>query len=198
MEYSSTTEYCIICTMLSFIDTLDLIVLVGLYKMHTAGLISFFSQFTNFGSIKIIGVLAVLLAAYLLWRHKRAQIAGLATTLIGSAVVIFGLKVLIKHGRPDALHAAIHETGYSFPSGHAGMSAAFYGYVIFLVSQSKLSRNARLFVILALGVWILAIGFSRIYLGVHLLSEVLGGYLVGWIFCLDRGQSQSAPTKRTI
>jgi len=70
----------------------------------------------------------------------------------------------------------IEETGYSFPSGHAMVSMAFYGMLVYLIWQTKISLNKKKIWTIVLSVLILLIGISRIYLGVHYVSDIIGGF----------------------
>ncbi|MEO7291570.1 MAG: phosphatase PAP2 family protein, partial [Ginsengibacter sp.] len=74
--------------------------------------------------------------------------------------------------------------GYSFPSGHATMSITFYGLIIFLVWQNVKNVLLKWTLIILLGLLIIFIGASRVYLRVHYASDVLAGFCVGlmWLF----------------
>jgi membrane-associated phospholipid phosphatase len=72
----------------------------------------------------------------------------------------------------------IEETGYSFPSGHSMISMAFYGYIIYLIYKYVKNKYIKWISIVLLSILICSIGISRIYLGVHYTSDVLGGFLI--------------------
>ena len=72
----------------------------------------------------------------------------------------------------------IEETGYSFPSGHSMISLAFYGYLIYLIYKYINNKHLKRILIIILSTLICIIGVSRIYLGVHYTSDVLGGFLI--------------------
>ena len=100
-------------------------------------------------------------------------------------VVNLGLKELAARPRPDAGLALVEETGYSFPSGHAVFAAAFFGALIVLLSRWRRldGRPAlRLTLQAALTMLILAVGASRVFLGVHWPSDVVGGFLFGVLY----------------
>ena len=92
------------------------------------------------------------------------------------------LKEVAARPRPDAALALVEETGYAFPSGHAVFAAAFYGALIYLLSHwgAFSDRPALRRAIQALlALFILAVGASRVYLGAHWPSDVIGGFLFG-------------------
>ncbi len=96
------------------------------------------------------------------------------------------LKQIINRARPDVEHLVTVET-LSYPSGHAMMAMAFYGILIYLIWQFPWNSLLRYGLIFLLAVLILSIGYSRIYLGVHFPSDILGGYIAGFIwviFCI--------------
>ena len=87
------------------------------------------------------------------------------------------LKNIFLIPRPDTL-TLISENGFSYPSGHAMTSLAFYGFLIYLVYQKMKPSILKKMIILLFILLIFLIGFSRIYLGVHHFSDILGGYLI--------------------
>lgn len=68
--------------------------------------------------------------------------------------------------------------GYSFPSGHSMISAAFYGFLIYLIYKKVKNKKFKITLIIVLSILIVSIGISRIYLGVHYTSDVLAGFTV--------------------
>lgn len=124
--------------------------------------------------------LSPLVSVYLFYQKKILEAVFLNVSLISAWVADDLLKISFERSRPmgEALTVA---AGYSFPSGHAMVSLAFYGFLAFLLlnhSRDKRTRRA------AAGLYILVlfIGFSRIYLNVHYTSDVLAGFLFGSIF----------------
>ncbi|MHB8860485.1 MAG: phosphatase PAP2 family protein [Minisyncoccota bacterium] len=146
-----------------------------------------FEAVTFFGSSEMrsptIIVLAGVVGIVLLARPRyRPFLAGFVTTLAGAAVSGLALKDIVQRARPDGLIPAITESGFSFPSGHAVASMAFYGFVAFLLCR-QYPRHAKLIGAAAAAI-ILAIGFSRLYLGVHFPSDVIAGYVLGGLWLL--------------
>lgn len=92
------------------------------------------------------------------------------------------IKFIIKRPRPDEIFHLVKETNYSFPSGHSMSAMAGYGLWIIEVKNSNLKYKNGLVVIL--GLMIFLIGLSRIYLGVHYFSDVIGGFLLSLSYIL--------------
>ena len=94
------------------------------------------------------------------------------------------LKAFIARARPDLLEPIVIERGFSFPSGHSLLSMVAYGVLGVLVMRSRLPRAARRGVVAVLGVLILLVGVSRIWLGVHYPTDVLAGWTAGAVIVL--------------
>ena len=129
---------------------------------------------TNLGGAIFLIICAVILLIFI--KNKRIGIS-ICTNLALITVLNQAIKALLKRPRPDE-YRIIEETGYSFPSGHSMVSMAFYGYLIYLISQNIKNKYLKYTLIVILSLLIVSIGISRIYLGVHYTSDVLGGFLI--------------------
>lgn len=97
---------------------------------------------------------------------------------IASVVVNNIIKIIIKRERPNFLVLA-NETSYSFPSGHSMISILFFGSIIYLVNKYNIKYKKTITILLS--IFIILVGLSRLYLGVHFLTDVIGGYLCGFV-----------------
>ena len=95
-----------------------------------------------------------------------------------SALLNFIIKNIIQRPRPPIEYRLAEESGYSFPSGHAMVSMAYYGVLIYLIYKNIKNKYLKTLLILLLSIIIITIGISRIYLRVHYTSDVIAGYLL--------------------
>ena len=149
------------------------------YKLISTFLISDFvtpiAKFiTNFGGAIFLSIATVML--FLFIKNKK-----IGLSIISNIVIITVLNQLLKRilqrPRPTEFRI-VEETGYSFPSGHSMVSMAFYGYLIYLIYRYIKNKYVKWTLITILSILICLIGISRIYLGVHYTSDVLGGFLL--------------------
>jgi undecaprenyl-diphosphatase len=133
---------------------------------------------SDIGSPTVLRIAAAALALLLLLRGARRLSLWVAATMAGGAAIDEALKVLVDRARPVFAHPVATAPGPAFPSGHA-FTATLGAGVFLLTLLPLLSRRARA------GAWLLAalvpiaVGYSRIALGVHWTSDVLGGWLLG-------------------
>jgi undecaprenyl-diphosphatase len=125
-----------------------------------------------------LGIAVAIGAAYAAWRGHRRLALYLVVTAIGGGLVDSAVKLLVNRPRPHVDHPLVYAFGKSFPSGHAMSSTVTYGALL-LVFLPVLSRRARVVAFVATVVLLLAIGMSRLLLGVHFISDVLAGYVLG-------------------
>ena len=149
------------------------------YKIISTFLISDFATpiakfITNFGGAIFLITLTVIL--FILIKNKKIGLS-IFLNLVIITVLNQLLKRILQRPRPTEFRI-IEETGYSFPSGHSMVSMAFYGYLIYLIYKYVKNKYVKWGLIVLLSILICSIGVSRIYLGVHYTSDVLGGFLV--------------------
>lgn len=92
-------------------------------------------------------------------------------------------KAIIRRERPFEL-MIVNESGYSFPSGHSMTALIFYGYFIYLTWESNLKKTSKILITILNIILILLVGISRIYLGVHYPTDVIGAYFLGLFYLI--------------
>lgn len=137
---------------------------------------------TYSGSYVVISGLTFLSAVSFYIHKHTARILPLLVSVGGSAMTVYILKHVFHRARPLA-EALYLETSSSFPSGHATMAMALYGFILYTVWKHDKHYLKNSFVFF-LAILIILIGLSRLYLGVHYLSDVLVGYVIGFIWLL--------------
>lgn len=129
---------------------------------------------TSFASPIIL--LIVTATLFISIKNKKIKYS-IVINLAISVILNFILKNIIQRPRPTD-HRLIDEFGYSFPSGHSMVSMAFYGYLMYLILKNIENKYVRIFSAIIIGALIICIGLSRVYLGVHYSSDVVGGFMV--------------------
>lgn len=134
---------------------------------------------TYFGSIYPF-ILIIVLSLFL---KDKKYFKYLSINLILITVLNITMKSLFARPRPLDI-SLVEETGYSFPSGHSLTSMAFYGLLIYLITISNLSKKLKIILNIILSLLILIVGLSRIYLGVHYFTDVIGGFSLAIIYLI--------------
>lgn len=167
------------------LDAFDMAVVTYLRSFASEGITKIMVFITNLGSAYVeIGVL-VALGGYLFFRLKHVwDPALLVASLLGGAVLNTVLKLIFQRSRPDIEHL-VEAGGYSFPSGHAMVSASFYGMIGYILWVNLRNRSQPAWYVVPLTLFlVLAIGTSRVYLGVHFASDVLAGFAAGGVWLI--------------
>jgi len=134
---------------------------------------------TFFGEAKLlipIGLLGSIIGFFFFKDNKRTVC--FAGNLILIAALNWTIKHIVQRPRPDESLRLVTEDGFSYPSGHAMVTTAFYGLIIFFVYDNIENKLLRNLICIGLSLLILLIDFSRVYLGVHYVSDVLSGTLI--------------------
>lgn len=145
---------------------------------HAIGLLdAVLRGLTLLGAIPVVVGIVVVSGALLIRVQRRAEAVGLAAFMAGQGVVDDVLKLAVHRPRPQLFaHAPAH--GFSFPSGHAMTTVCLGAALLFLV-WPRLPASLRWVVAVAVALIVAGVGVSRVYLGVHYPSDVLGGWLAG-------------------
>jgi undecaprenyl-diphosphatase len=163
------------------ITQLDTRVVNLLFAFRSSELTDIFLWITMLGKWQVICVKALIVSILLWLWSKRVYILPFWLSLLGTEIFVWLGKLAFHRSRPEVAIYAEHS--FSFPSGHAAIAVAFYGFIIYVLWRSLHGWKSKINILFAGLTVILAIGSSRLYLGVHFLSDVWGGYLVGvlWV-----------------
>lgn len=142
---------------------------------------------TQLGSSIFWTPLGIFLAWRLAARGQRQAAVLLALAALGGEAWQQGLKLLFRRPRPEAFFGLAQPETYSFPSGHSVASGCFYGSLAMIAAAQARSGTRRWTIWAGAIALIAVVGFSRIYLGVHYPTDVLGGYLaaLAWLAILQ-------------
>jgi len=163
---------------------LDLKINAYVIRVANPGLTGFLGTITHLGSIYLVLIVAIIVGTILLIRKNWWRLLALFLAVAIGQAVLSILKVVIQRPRPET---EMFVFSYSFPSGHVFSATAIYGFCIYLTFRFIKNGTAKWILSALLALLILLIGFSRIYLGVHWLSDTLAGYVTGFawlLFCI--------------
>jgi membrane-associated phospholipid phosphatase len=148
---------------------------------RTVAGIDTFRVITFFGGPAVVFVGAAVVSALLYRRRRLLGAVLIPLVVVGAELLNTILKLAFHRPRPEV--AFVHLDTYSFPSGHAMMSAAAYGAIAYLAWGGVRTRRGRALLLAGTVAWVGLICFSRLYLGMHYLSDVLAG-AAGGVFWL--------------
>ena len=161
--------------------TLDMVVYrLVILNLRSEPLTVIMKVITNLSSAYVL--IAITIGILLFVKNKKVGLC-VASNLIITTLLNQLLKYIIQRPRPDG-YRLIAESGYSFPSGHSMVSMAFYGLIIYLIWKMVKNKKIKYISCGILGLLIPMIGFSRIYLGVHYASDVVGGFAISIVYLL--------------
>jgi len=147
-------------------------------------LLSMFLWLTALGASPAIVAVCVMATASLRIARLSRHIAPLWIAWLGGEATTWSIKFLVARLRPDFLDVA-SAVSPSFPSAHSMSAMVVYGFLAFLVARHGPPGRLSLLVPTALALLILTVGFSRMFLSLHYVSDVLGGFLVGGFWLLS-------------
>jgi membrane-associated phospholipid phosphatase len=161
---------------------------------------SLWMTITRWGSLPVLGTIAVAVGVLLLARGQRPLLVAWVAAIAGGFLLNLLLKQLFQRPRPPAAAGMLHEPSWSFPSGHAMMSLVGYGMIAYFIVNATSRRLLQLSAVFVAALMVVAIGVSRLYLGVHYLTDVVAGYAAGalWLaVCLTAVELRRAPRETT-
>jgi len=121
-------------------------------------------------------IVSIIISVFLLKRSKKDALL-FSITMLLAGLLIYILKNIIERIRPE--NALIAESNFSFPSGHALASLVFFGFLAYFLLKRTKSKTKKFVITISAIIVIILIGFSRLYLNIHWLSDVLAGFLLG-------------------
>lgn len=163
-----------------FIDNLAYKILVE--KLRCPLLTKIMKIITALSNTGVIILIATFITLALYQKNKKVALT-IPTNLALAAILNQILKFIFHRPRPTG-YRLLEIGGYSFPSGHAMASMAFYGFLIYLVHKFIKNNTIKKLIIILNILIIILIGISRIYLGVHYCSDVLVGYSISIIYLM--------------
>jgi membrane-associated phospholipid phosphatase len=158
-----------------WLNTFDHTFAVALHAHSTRARFLAFWSVSEFGSLPILAVIVFIGMLPLLWLRQWPLLVGWITVVAGVAVLDPFLKELFRRVGPRLHNPWVAEAGWSFPSGHAMGAVAVYGFLLYMLLLVVRRFFSRIGIIAAFATIAIAIGSSRIYLGVHYCSDVLRG-----------------------
>lgn len=160
------------------ISTFDNFIYNHVKKLINPNTTKFFKIVTELGNYTVM--IPIIIIFYLFNKDKSFN-RYFTINLISVFASNFIVKSIIRRDRPIDINLII-ENGFSFPSGHSMVSFAFYGFLIYYLYHTDLKKPLKYSLMIFLSFIILLIGLSRIYLGVHYASDVIGGFLLAFIY----------------
>jgi membrane-associated phospholipid phosphatase len=164
----------------------------GWFHAHlTHTFVSVLRAFTEFGSSEWIGVVLFFLVLYFVWKKHWPSLVTLVVAVPGGMVLNEWLKVLVHRQRPFVEGPFVDWSGYSFASGHTIGATLLYGQLLLFILPALKRRHWRIFTVSSAILLVALVGFSRIALGAHFLTDVLAAIVFGIIWlalCLVAGR----------
>lgn len=162
------------------IITLDETVHSHILNIRTNSLTNTLIIITNISSAYALIVISIILLAII--KNKKIPLL-ISLNLVCAFLTNHIAKLIFTRPRPIGINL-IEESGFSYPSGHAMISMSYFGFIAYLLYKNQKNKITKSILIIMLLLTILTIGFSRIYLGVHYLSDVIGGFLLSIIYLI--------------
>lgn len=142
---------------------------------------------TALGSVAVLTLVSVMAVALLLFRQRYRMAAMMAAATGGGAIASMVLKSLFARPRPDIVPHLVEVNTLSFPSGHATNSAIVYLSIALVLARNFEDRATRVFILVSAVALVVAIGVTRVFLGVHYPSDVAAGWMAGAAWALAMG-----------
>ena len=168
-----------LCVYFNLTSSFDLTIYNFIISFKNEFLTNFFKFITLFGGEYIILLITF---SFLFIKNKKFFLSLFIDMIL---IVLFNyfLKLIFLSERPIDL-MIINETGYSYPSGHSMVAVSFYGFILFLIWKMNIKKVYKYLFSFVIVLLMILIGISRIYLGVHFPSDVIGGYSISLCYLI--------------
>jgi len=167
------------------------------HERLTPAFVSVLRAFTDFGSAEWVGIILFALVLFFAWKRWWPSLVTLIVAVPGGMLLNECVKVLVHRQRPFVDGPFVDWSGYSFASGHTIGATLLYGQLLLFILPALKARHWRLLSIVSAVSLVAVVGFSRIALGAHFLTDVLAAIVFGvlWLaFCLIAGK----PLRRSV
>jgi membrane-associated phospholipid phosphatase len=167
------------------------------HERLTPAFVSVLRAFTDFGSAEWVGLILFALVLFFAWKRWWPSLVTLIVAVPGGMLLNEWVKVLVHRQRPFVDGPFVDWSGYSFASGHTIGATLLYGQLLLFILPALKARHWRLLSISSAVSLVAVVGFSRIALGAHFLTDVLAAIVFGvlWlVFCLIAGK----PLRRRV
>jgi membrane-associated phospholipid phosphatase len=162
------------------------------FHTHLTGpFVTVVRAFTEFGSSEWIGTVLFFLVVFFIWKRWWPSLVTLIVAVPGGMLLNELLKILVQRPRPFLAGPFVDWSGYSFASGHTIGATLLYGQLALFILPAVKARHWRRLTIFSAALLVALVGFSRIALGAHFLTDVLAAIIFGvlWLaFCLIAGK----------
>ena len=144
-----------------------------------AGLTRFFKTITILGNTPVQAIIAIVAVIWLYLRQYKSEAIFVGASGLLASILIVSLKYIYQRQRPSITHL-VHASGYSFPSGHSLGTFMILGAIAIVLAQRLEKKESKIAVYAITGLLIFLVGLSRIYVGVHYLTDVLAGFTLAF------------------
>ncbi|AYF78085.1 phosphatase PAP2 family protein [Nocardia yunnanensis] len=153
------------------------------------------------GDTTSVAIYSTLACVLLAWRRYWERAVLVAVTALGAGLLVFFGKLLVARDRPPVIDHLVTETNYSYPSGHALGSTVVVGILVAVALPVLRHRITRVLTVVVAVVFVVAVGLSRLYLGVHWPTDILAGWLIGlcWLsICLTARPAVAVEVRKRL
>lgn len=160
----------------------DKSILLGIHSFANPNLDAVMLIITRLGNPSFVVIVFAISLAILWWKRYYQEAMAFAIVALGAFILNTGLKLFFSKPRPQLWTQLIAEKSYSYPSGHALGSLVLYGFLAYLLATHYPKLASLIYTLTT--ILIIAIGLSRLYLGVHWPTDIIAGYGVGFLWLM--------------